>query len=222
MNIFMLNALDKIQKILVEEFTQTIPTKDILLSLGIAIVCAIIITFIYKRTYTGVAYTKSFALSIILLALVTSLVIRTINSNLSLSLGMVGALSIVRFRTAVKDPIDTIFMFWAITVGIMSGAGLYLITILATLIIGIFYFICCAYQFKKSNKVLLVVKTTTKKVDNIIVEMKKVSKCHLKTESYKNNVAELTYELANRSDADDILKKKEEEGIISINLIDID
>lgn len=222
MNIFILNALDKIQEVLIEEFTQTIPTKDILLSLGVAIISAIIITFIYKRTYTGVSYTKSFALSIVLLTLVTSLVIRTINSNLSLSLGMVGALSIVRFRTAVKDPIDTIFMFWAITVGIMSGAGLYLITILATLIIGVFYFICCSYQFKKSNKLLIVIKATTAKSDNVIETMKKQARCNLKTESYKNNVAELTYEIANRDMAEDILKKKDEDGIISINIIDID
>ena len=105
----------------------------------IILIAALIINLIYKKTYTGVSYIKAFALSIILLTMVTSLVIRTINSNLSLSLGMVGALSIVRFRTAVKDPIDTIFMFWAITAGIMSGAGLYIVTLIATIIIGLFH-----------------------------------------------------------------------------------
>ena len=131
--------LDLIKKGVVEEFTGTISTGDLFLSLIIAFVCAIFITYIYKKTYTGVSYTKSFVLSIILLSMVTSLVIRTINSNLALSLGMVGALSIVRFRTAVKDPVDTIFMFWAIAVGIMSGAGLYLITIIAC---ALTYLIC--------------------------------------------------------------------------------
>ena len=132
-----LNILDDIKG----EFNNTIPTKDIFLSLGVALISAIIINYIYKKTYNGVSYNKSFALSTILLSLVTSIVIKTINSNLSLSLGMVGALSIVRFRTSVKDPIDTIFMFWAITTGIMSGAGLYLVTILSTLVIGLFYLI---------------------------------------------------------------------------------
>ena len=163
-DILILNTFNKIQKIVVEEFTQTIPTKDIALSLIIAILAAVIIIFIYKKTYTGVSYTKSFALSIVLLTMVTSLVIRTINSNLSLSLGMVGALSIVRFRTAVKDPIDTIFMFWAITAGIMSGAGLYIATLIATIIIGLFYFLCYSIQIKSKNKQLLIIKAIASKV----------------------------------------------------------
>ncbi len=216
-----LNAFDKIQKILAEEFTQTIPTKDIILSLVVAILSALIINYIYKKTYTGVSYTKSFALSIILLTMVTSLVIRTINSNLSLSLGMVGALSIVRFRTAVKDPIDTIFMFWAITAGIMSGAGLYVVTLIATIIIGLFYFLSFIYQAKQKTKQLLVIKSTVVASEKILELMKNKKKCSLKTESYKNNVAELTYELANREIAEEILKMKNDEGIISINLLEI-
>lgn len=221
-DILILNTFNKIQKIVVEEFTQTIPTKDIALSLIIAILAAVIINFIYKKTYTGVSYTKSFALSIVLLTMVTSLVIRTINSNLSLSLGMVGALSIVRFRTAVKDPIDTIFMFWAITAGIMSGAGLYIATLIATIIIGLFYFLCYSIQIKSKNKQLLVIKAIASKSDKIIDLMNDKKRCELKTESYKNNVAELTYEIANRNLAEDILKMKNEEGIIAINLIEID
>ena len=221
-DILILNTFNKIQKIVVEEFTQTIPTKDIALSLIIAILAAVIINFIYKKTYTGVSYTKSFALSIVLLTMVTSLVIRTINSNLSLSLGMVGALSIVRFRTAVKDPIDTIFMFWAITAGIMSGAGLYIATLIATIIIGLFYFLCYSIQIKSKNKQLLIIKAIASKSDKIIDLMNDKKRCELKTESYKNNVAELTYEIANRSLAEDILKMKNEEGIIAINLIEID
>ena len=216
-----LNAIEKIQKIISEDFSQTIPTKDIFLSLAIAILSAIIINFVYKKTYSGVSYTKSFSLSIILLTLVTSLVIRTINSNLALSLGMVGALSIVRFRTAVKDPIDTIFMFWAITAGIMSGAGLYVPTLIAVIIISLFYFICCAYESKKKDKLLLVVKSTIVKADKIIEIMKEQKKCDLKTESYKNNTAELTYEIKDRAVAEKVLEMKEEEGIISINILDM-
>ena len=222
MNILILNAFDKIQKILVEEFTQTIPTKDIVLSLTVAIIAALIINLIYKKTYTGVSYTKAFALSIILLTMVTSLVIRTINSNLSLSLGMVGALSIVRFRTAVKDPIDTIFMFWAITAGIMSGAGLYIVTLIATIIIGLFYFLCYSIQVKSKNKQLLVVKSSVVEAEKIMNIMKDKKKCILKTESYKNNIAELTFEIANRTIAEEVLDMKKEDGIIAINLIEID
>ena len=221
MNIYTLSALKKIQESLIEEFTQTIPTKEILLSLTIAIISAIIINFIYKKTYVGVSYTKSFSLSIILLTLVTSLVIKTINSNLSLSLGMVGALSIVRFRTAVKDPIDTIFMFWAITAGIMSGAGLYLVTIISTIIIGLFYFICYTYQAKNKNRLLLVIRSNVAIAGKIIEMMKEQHKTELKTESYKGDTAELTYEIATREQAEKVLALKNEVGVTSINIIEL-
>lgn len=162
--------LDLIKKGVVEEFTGKISTGDLVLSLVTAVVSALLIIYIYKRNYTGVSFTKAFALSLILLAMVTSLVIRTINSNLALSLGMVGALSIVRFRTAVKDPVDTIFMFWAITVGIMSGAGLYLTTILATVILGVLYSLSYMLIFKPVDKYLLVIKVEKKLLKKLLIK----------------------------------------------------
>ena len=197
--------LDVIKKGVVEEFTGTIATGDLFLSLLTAFVAAIFITIIYKKTYTGVSYTKSFVLSIILLAMVTSLVIRTINSNLALSLGMVGALSIVRFRTAVKDPVDTIFMFWAIAVGIMSGAGLYLITVIACALLGLFYLISYFKVFKPIEKYLLVVNTNKKNS----IEVAKIfanKNCTLKTESIKKDKVELTYEVVGREFANNLLE----------------
>lgn len=216
-----LNVLNDLKDNISSTFSQTIPTSEIFLSLLVAIISAIIINIVYKKTYTGVSYTKSFSLSIILLSMVTSLVIKTVNSNLSLSLGMVGALSIVRFRTAVKDTIDTIFMFWAITIGIMSGAGLYLATILSTLIIGLGYFIYYSYQTKRKGKVLFVIKTYTVNA-NEVFEIMANCKGVVKTESYKGTIAEITYELADRSQAEEMLKYKDSDGLISLNLIDID
>lgn len=212
--------LDLIKKGVVEEFTGTISTGDLFLSLIIAFICAIFITYIYKKTYTGVSYTKSFVLSIILLAMVTSLVIRTINSNLALSLGMVGALSIVRFRTAVKDPVDTIFMFWAIAVGIMSGAGLYLITIIACALLGLFYLISYFKVFKPIEKYLLVVNTNKK--DSLEVAKIFANKnCVLKTESIKKDKVELTYEVIGKEFADQILEL-DNDYIEDIHMINID
>ena len=95
---------------------------DIGMSLVLTFIIALGIFWIYKRTFRGVLYTHSFNVSLVMISLVTSLVIMTISTNLILSLGMVGALSIVRFRTAVKDPLDIVFMFWAIAVGIANGA----------------------------------------------------------------------------------------------------
>lgn len=211
--------LDLIKKGVVEEFTGTISTGDLFLSLIIAFICAIFITYIYKKTYTGVSYTKSFVLSIILLSMVTSLVIRTINSNLALSLGMVGALSIVRFRTAVKDPVDTIFMFWAIAVGIMSGAGLYLITVIACALLGLFYLISYFKVFKPIDKYLLVVNTSKK--DSLEVAKIFANKnCVLKTESIKKDKVELTYEVIGKEFANQILELNND-IIESVHMINI-
>lgn len=217
-----LNIVDEIKQFNLNSLVGTIPTMNIVLSLLTAVITAIIINFVYRKTYVGVSYTKTFALSIVLLSMVTSLIIRTINSNLSLSLGMVGALSIVRFRTAVKDPIDTVFMFWAISAGIMAGAGLYLVAILATLLIGVFYFITFTYQEKAKKKMLLVVKTYTVNSNIVTDIMKNIPKALLKTESYKDKFAEFTYELSDRSQADELLKFKDAEWMLNINLIEID
>ena len=217
-----MNIIDSVSDGVSSVFSQTIPTVDLLLSLVVAIVASLIIDFVYKKTFVGVSYTKTFSLSIILLCMVTSLVIRTINSNLSLSLGMVGALSIVRFRAAVKDPVDIVFMFWAIAAGIMAGAGLYFATLLACLIIGLSYFVCFTYQTKKTDKALLVIKTYSANSDEILGIMNKSTGAKLKTESYKNGTVEFTYELASRNQADEILKFKDSQGILSLSLLDLD
>lgn len=221
-NMLVLNIVDDIGESVVKQFSQTISTSDLILSLVVAIIAAIIINFTYRKTYVGVSYTKSFSLAIILLTLVTSIVIRTISSNLSLSLGMVGALSIVRFRTAVKDPVDTIFMFWAITAGIMSGAGFYIVSILATLIIAIIYFVSYVFQIKKTNKLLLIVVCTVEKSREIVKMLSSNKKCALKTEMYKDDVAELTYEVSHRKEIEAVLNMYDNLGINSINIVDID
>ena len=96
--------------------------SDVVTSLLMTLVISMLIFWLYKKSFRGVLYTHSFNISLVMISLVTSLVIMTISTNLILSLGMVGALSIVRFRTAVKDPLDIVFMFWAIAVGIANGA----------------------------------------------------------------------------------------------------
>ena len=118
-----------------EEFT-TITVGTLLTALILAFVLGVFIVVIYRMTYTGAMFNKSFAMSLVLLSMVTAAVILTISSNVVLSLGMVGALSIVRFRTAVKEPLDTVFMFWAIVAGLITGAGYVPVAVIATLLIG--------------------------------------------------------------------------------------
>ncbi|MBR4172955.1 MAG: DUF4956 domain-containing protein, partial [Clostridia bacterium] len=113
-----LSIFDVIKKSAMENFSSGVSLIQMLVSIAAAFGLGLFILFIYKITFRGVIFSKGFAYSLVLLAMVTALIIRTISSSLALSLGMVGALSIVRFRTAVKDPVDTIFMFWAISSGI--------------------------------------------------------------------------------------------------------
>lgn len=120
---------------------QDLTLGRILLTLGLALTLGILIYVVYKRTFRGVLYSRSFNLSLVSIAMVTALVIMAVSANIVLSLGMVGALSIVRFRTAVKDPIDLVFLFWALAVGIVTGAGLHVLAVLGSILIGLVLFV---------------------------------------------------------------------------------
>lgn len=110
---------------------------QIIATMALTFALSLVIFWVYKRTYQGVMYSKSYNVSLIALALVTSSVIMAVTSNIILSLGMVGALSIVRFRAAIKDPMDIVYMFWAISAGIITGARLYIIAIVTCVIIAV-------------------------------------------------------------------------------------
>lgn len=110
---------------------------DTLLGLVAALVIGLFIFVVYKKTLTGVMYSNGFACTLIGLSLVTTLVIMAVTSNVVLSLGMVGALSIVRFRTAIKEPMEIVFLFWALAVGIVVGAGMIPLAIIGSAIIGV-------------------------------------------------------------------------------------
>ena len=110
-------------------------------SLLSALFIGLFIFFIYKKTYAGVMYSKPFNTSLVLLSVLTTFVILAVTSNVVLSLGMVGALSIVRFRTAIKEPLDLVFLFWSISVGIILGAGLYSLAFLGSAFITVILFV---------------------------------------------------------------------------------
>ena len=110
---------------------------DTLIGLAFALVIGLYIFMVYKKTLTGVLYSESFALTLVGLSCVTALVIMAVTSNVVLSLGMVGALSIVRFRAAIKEPIEIVFLFWAIAAGIVLGAGLIPLAVIGSAIIGL-------------------------------------------------------------------------------------
>lgn len=110
---------------------------DTILGMAIAVVIGLYIFMIYKKTLSGIMYSSSFALTLVGLSLVTTLVIMAVTSNVVLSLGMVGALSIVRFRAAIKEPVEIVFLFWALAAGIVIGAGMIPLAIIGSAMIGV-------------------------------------------------------------------------------------
>ena len=177
------------------QFNGTITVVDMGLSLLTSFVISLFIIFVYKKTYSGVLYSKTFTLCVMMLSMVTALIIRTVNANLSLSLGMVGALSIVRFRTAVKEPVDTGFMFWGISVGIMTGAGLYVIAVAGSLILGVLYFSGYLFSYKGKTKYLFVLKYKANYDEEVMAMVKKLPRRKLKTKTLTKNIVEATYEV---------------------------
>ena len=119
------------------ENANSITPLDMVLALGLSFLLGLFIFLIYKRTYQGVMYSSSFAVTLVALTMITTVVILAVTSNVVLSLGMVGALSIVRFRTAIKEPLDIAFLFWSIAVGIVLAAGLIPLAVLGSVVIGV-------------------------------------------------------------------------------------
>ena len=199
--------------------TSNLSVIEISSALLFSLVCSLIIAWTYKSTFQGVLYQHSYLVSLIMASIITSSVIMVISGNLILSLGMVGALSIVRFRSAIKDPLDIIFMFWAITVGIANGIGMIKVSIICTLLISLVCFIL--YKIPKAVEPhVLVVKFNKTNMDNIIKAVKNNSLNH-KLISHTSNLdaGEVVYKLRPKNN-DTLLKEiKSIEGINEASLL---
>jgi len=176
-------------------------TLDVLLALGLSFVLGLFIFLIYKKTYQGVMYSDSFGVSLIAMSMITSLVIIAVTSNVVLSLGMVGALSIVRFRTAIKEPMDIAFLFWAIAVGIVLGAGLLPLAIIGSVIIGIIIVIFSTRKIGDTPYILVVncENEETENTANTLIK-EEAKKSVLKSKAVNKLGVELTYEVRIKDD----------------------
>lgn len=169
---------------------------DMALALLFAFAGGMFIFLVYKKTFSGVMYSTGFALSLIGLSLITTLVILAVTSNVVLSLGMVGALSIVRFRSAIKEPMEIVFLFWAIALGIVIGAGMIPLAIIGSVIIGIIILIF-ANRKSKDSPYILVINCDGEKSENQAMELVKASakaSC-IKSKTVNQNGIELTAEV---------------------------
>ncbi len=175
--------------------------SEVLLAMLFAVIVGLLIFWVYKKTCTGILYSSGFALTLIGLTLVTTLVIIAVTSNVVLSLGMVGALSIVRFRTAIKEPMEIVFLFWSIAVGIVIGAGMIPLAVLGSVIIGIILLIF-ANRKNVENAYILVLNCENEEAENTAAELLKntVKKYRIKSKTVNVDGIELTTELKIKDD----------------------
>lgn len=169
---------------------------QISVTLILSFIIGLFIFQIYKKTYQSVVYTKSFSLSLVIMTVITSLVIMAVTSNIVLSLGMVGALSIVRFRAAIKDPMDIVFMFWAIASGIVTGAGLFLLALVGTIVIGLILYLFNLNMKNETPYILLVNFSDENDEANVLNKIKsQANKYLIKSKTVNKSEIELTIEL---------------------------
>lgn len=190
-------AAELIRKSILDDFafTTDLSFTDVIIALGLAFVIGIFIYIIYRLTFGGVIYSKSLGTSLVMLTMVTTMVIMPITTNLIAALGMVGALSIVRFRTAVKEMLDTIYMFWAIAAGITLGTRLYIVALIASGVIGVLMLIWNLFKSKKNFPYMLVLRfdeSVKKEVQNVL---RKLPQGRLKSKVVSQGTMELTIEM---------------------------
>jgi len=174
----------------------------VIATLLVSFVLGIFIYFIYKRSYLGVLFQKSYGVALIMITMVSSVLIMVLSSNITLSLGTIGSLAIVRFRTAVKDPMDTVFMFWALAAGVITGAQLYTVAIIASVVLGIFMIILSMVRSRSNMPYIMVLKFQDEAKADVQEILRRFPQGKLKNKTVSRGVIELTIEM--NVDAEDI------------------
>lgn len=191
---------DLIKNKFVEEFT-AISVGTLLTTLLLSFALGLFVLVIYRVTYGGVSFSKSFALSLVMLSMVTALAILTVRSNVVLSLGMVGALSIVRFRTAIKEPLDIAFLFWAIAVGIVLAAGFIPLAVFGSVIIGVMLLVFVNHK-SHQNPYMLVLQCADAQAEQAALSYltAETKRCVIKSKAAQAGNIELNVEVRLKSE----------------------
>lgn len=191
----------------------------IIVTMVLALVLGCAIAWVYRRNYRGVMFSGNFTLTLIMMTLITAPVVLCIKNSVALSMGMVGALSIVRFRTAVKDPLDTAYMFWALTTGILLGAGQFLLTVVAMVLIAIMMTVLVNIQSKGVNSYLLVIRASAEAERSVAQLVSGIRIQKLKSKTVNGSSVEMTYEV--RVDKPDALLNRLNSvpGVIDATLV---
>ena len=194
---------------------------DMVLALVLAFGLGLFIFFIYKKTYAGVMYSSSFGVTLVALTMITMLVILAVTSNVVLSLGMVGALSIVRFRTAIKEPLDIAFLFWAIAAGIVLAAGMIPLAVFGSVLIGIILLIFANRKDMANPYIVVLTCDGHESEEKALAYLKgKTKKCTVKSKSARKGSVELNLEVRLLSDDTDFVNELSDlDGVQSAVLV---
>ena len=181
---------------------------DMVLAMVLAFGLGLFIFFIYKKTYAGVMYSSSFGVTLVALTMITTLVILAVTSNVVLSLGMVGALSIVRFRTAIKEPLDIAFLFWAIAAGIVLAAGMIPLAVFGSVLIGIIILVFANHK-DMTNPFIVVLTCDGHASEQKAVDFlrRHTRRCSVKSKSARQGVVEINLEVRLRDDNTDFVNE---------------
>lgn len=180
-------------------FTADLSVASIASTLLFSFALGLFIFLIYRVSYKGVMYSKTFNVTLVAMSMITSSIILAITSNIILSLGMVGALSIVRFRTAIKDPIDVAYLFWSIGMGIVSGAGLWQLALMSSVVIGIIMLVFSTISDVKTPYLLVISYQTEDANDLVFNQLERaVKRYRLKSKVFDGENYELTVEIRER------------------------
>lgn len=203
------------------ENINSISLFDMVLSLALAFGIGMLIFLIYKKTFAGVMYSSSFGVTLVALTMITTLVILAVTSNVVLSLGMVGALSIVRFRTAIKEPLDIAFLFWSIAAGIVLAAGLIPLAVFGSVVIGIMLLV---FANRKSHVnpyiVVLRCEDHDSETEAAAFLRNQVQRCVVKSKTAQKGAIELNVEVRMKGDNTDFINTLSEmPGVASAVLV---
>lgn len=184
---------------------------DFIIAMALAFALGLFIFWVYKKTYIGVMYSASFGVSLMAMSMITTLVILAVTSNVVLSLGMVGALSIVRFRTAIKEPLDIAFLFWSIAAGIVLGAGLIPLAVFGSLFVGLILWVFVNRK-TSDQPYIMIVNCADKESEKLVLEKLKesVKKQVLKSKTVSGSGIEMTLEVRLKGDDSDFVNEVSE------------
>ena len=194
------------------------PMKMVL-ALFLGFVVGLIIALVYRKTFRGVLYSPSFATTLIMLCMITTPVVMAIKSNVALSMGMVGALSIVRFRTAIKDPMDTAYMFWSLTMGILLGAELYDMALVVVAGISVAMLLLSFFRLRSPNTFLLVTHYEAAAEEEVMAFIRRIKVQRLRSKTVTPGGVELTVEVQLRERFDLVNRLLDTQGVHNATLI---